>query len=96
MYAKIKPVNILKDTATILLCNSIVVNSIGNSGFAKVYWQLVSSEGVFLQNNCSQVEPNEYLSWGQDDSYILRLVASKLNLEITEIINDNYSFGKIS
>lgn len=45
---------------------------------------LYNSDNVVIQNQVITIEGDEYENWGNDDDYLINLIANKLNLVIIQ------------
>lgn len=82
MENKIKPVRVFPHYATTLKIAGVKVNKLGQEGSAVAGWQLFTDEGNEVQSGGVDINSSEYSSWNDDDSVILKLVASKLGLTL--------------
>jgi len=90
MYAKIQPVIYRTGQAKCLVVRNTSVQ-LGNR--AVVEWSLMgdqASDRRDYESGGNQLTGDDYLAWGQDDTYIYTWLASSLNVNIDSIESGNY------
>ena len=80
MQTKIIPVQMFPYSANILKVPAVQVRQLGEGGQAIASWQLFTEDNNQVQSGGVEISGAEYSAWGDDDSYILNLVVSKLGL----------------
>jgi hypothetical protein len=69
-----------KGTATELY---VQANSFASDAItATLYWQLRSTEGLSLLDGNYTMTPEQFASWGEDNSYLNTIVADAIGVEI--------------
>jgi hypothetical protein len=80
MQTNIEPVSVFPHTATKLVIAAVQVRQLGEGGQAFAAWQLFTADDKQVQSGGVEINGSEYTAWGEDDTYILNLVVSKLGL----------------
>jgi hypothetical protein len=91
MKAKIQPVQFFKNFATLLQINSVVVNTLGESGRASISCSLIDEEtSRHLASEVVILDGEAYSSWGSDDEYIINYVLEALGLNrLQDVVNSS-------
>lgn len=80
MQTNIVPVQVFPYTATSIKLGVAHIQKFGSGGDASVSWHMLDSSGMIIQTGVVGINVDEYDNWGNDDTYILNLVVSKLGL----------------
>ena len=80
MQTNIEPVSVFPHKATKLVIAAVQVRQLGEGGQAFAAWQLFTADDKQVQSGGVEINGAEYTAWGEDDTYILNLVVSKLGL----------------
>ena len=90
MYAKIQPVTYRTGEAKCLIVRNTSVQ-LGNR--AVVEWSLMgnqASDRRDYESGGTQLAGEDYLAWGQDDTYVYEWLAAQLNVTIDSIEEGSY------